>query len=221
MRILLTDEGGKDVKQSGRIIATVILIMVFIFFTNSSAYAQENQNSAQFPGCVVIPQGTTISIDDDAGTVTITDCPADLAEGDTFVVYLQDLPIAYDAETVVVQGDKTIVSARKADKSVYSQVYEKGTVVLTSDIYDFIPADGVTYSIEGKGSPSYNILDKLKYEDGKLTVIVGKDENSATSKSLGKPFDRRKLRVVVWRVGKNNIESWQFCDFAKLKLTLG
>ena len=135
----------------------------------------------QFPeGVVVIPAGTEVLIDDDHQTVSIKDNPVQITEGDTFIIYLQDLPIGYIARTVTIQDSVTVIATEKADKSVYALLKEKGEMKLTPDMYDFIPAEGVSYTIENAGSPSISIADRLKYEDGKLTVSLMKGNGGKT-----------------------------------------
>ncbi len=88
-------------RQTRRLLAAIGLVSLLFFLLNVSAFAQETANAGKFPPNVIeVPQGTQIVIDDDAGTVTISDHPVDIAEGDTFVVYLQDLPIGYVAKAV-------------------------------------------------------------------------------------------------------------------------
>ena len=86
-------------KHMRRIIAFLGLFALLLCLMNTSAFAQEASEAGRFPeGIIEVPQGTEVSIDDDAGIVTIINSPFNLAEGDTFIVFLQDLPIGYTSE---------------------------------------------------------------------------------------------------------------------------
>ena len=148
-------------------LSIVLIVITSCLFVTFSASAQENTNIYSYPDYVIeIPQGTEIEIDEDAGVVTIVNNPVEIKTGDTFIVYLQDLPIGYVAGSVAQRGNKTYVAVEKADGSVYELLNEEGVVELTSDIYDFIPAENVTYSIE-KGSAKDG---GIYYADGALNV---------------------------------------------------
>ena len=154
------------------LILTLLLLCLAVVFGSAAASAEEPQ---RFPDNVIeVPQGTEISINDDAGTVTITACPVDIAAGDTFIVYLQDLPIGYVAQSVRAEAEQTVIVAEKADKSVYSMLVEEGVVNLTGDMYEFIPASSDRTIPKG-----YNIEHMMKFEDGKLTVTVSAIEGSS------------------------------------------
>ena len=60
------------------------------------------------------------------------------------LIYLQDLPIGYVANAVSEEDGQTVITAEKADKAIYSLLEEEGVVELSPDMYDFVPAQGVT-----------------------------------------------------------------------------
>ena len=120
------------------LIAIMMLLVICV-----SAYAENTSDSSQFPpGVIEIPQGTVIDIGDDDHTVTIFDCPSIIKENDTFVVYLQDLPIGYIARSVSQQENATIIDVEKADHSIFNGIKESGIIHLTPDMYEAIPAEG-------------------------------------------------------------------------------
>ena len=146
-----------------------VLIVFFVLILCFHAGFALASPDSDFPENVIeVPAGTEVSIDDDNGLVTLRNASVTIEPGDTFVVYLQDLPVGYVAREVTEAGEDLVIAAEKADKSVYSQLRESGTVALTGEMYDFIPARNAS-SIRGT---SYEILDVLKYEDGELTVNV-------------------------------------------------
>lgn len=168
-------------RQMRRLIAVVGLIALCLCLTNAVAFAQEAKAVSPFPdGVIVVPQGTRIAIDDNAEMVMITDNPVEISEGDTFIVYLQDLPIGYTAQSIRHRGNVTYISVEKADKSVYAFMEEEGEIFLTSDMYEFEPAEGVTYtktpalasSPASSKDVSATVLDKLNFKNDKLTVSL-------------------------------------------------
>ena len=70
------------------------------------------------------------------------------------------------AESVEAEDGNLTVRAEKAGKETYLLLEEEGEVLLTPDMYEFDPADGVTYSI----IPEYSIGDHLSYKDGRLSM---------------------------------------------------
>ena len=117
----------------------------------------------RFPdGVIEIPQGTRVIIDDDHSAVTLVQPPVIPKSGDTFVIYLQDLPIAYVAEDVTVSADTAVIRVHRADRSVYGGLEESGAVMLTPEMYTFVPA----------ANSSVEVGEHLKFEDGQVIVTV-------------------------------------------------
>ena len=155
-------------RQAHRLLAVLYVFAALLFLLGIPSFARGTESS-RFPnGVIVVPQGTEIAIDDDKGTVAITDCPVTISEGDTFIIYLQDLPIGYVANSVSMEDCRTVIEAEKADKSVYMGLEEEGVVYLTGDMYEFIPAETVA-----NASTAFQITDAIKYKDGDLSVTVG------------------------------------------------
>ena len=158
-------------------LAAICAVSLLFCLAGAPAYAQKAEAEGPFPDdVIVVPQGTEISINDDAGTVTITDSPVEIAEGDTFVVYLQDLPIGYVADSVDRDGSRMVIHAEKADKSIYSQLEEEGTLHLTGDMYDFIPARPKLLS-----NGEYSESKSMKFQNGTLTVTLMQAGNASVS----------------------------------------
>ena len=63
-------------------LAAICAVSLLFCLAGAPAYAQKAEAEGPFPDdVIVVPQGTEISINDDAGTVTITDSPVEIAEG--------------------------------------------------------------------------------------------------------------------------------------------
>ena len=153
-----------------RLFTTIGLLALLLCLVSISALAQETTSS--FPdGVIEVPQGTPIDINDDAGTVTITNAPVEIHEGDTFVVYLQDLPIGYVAKSISIDGSNTVVSIEKADESIYTMLNESGVIELTPDICEFVSTEGFT-TVHNTAAKSGGISmgDTLSYNDGTLKI---------------------------------------------------
>ena len=134
-------------KHIFRVLQAVGLAAILLCLIHVPVFAQETDEANQFPkGVIEVPEGTTIEIDEEAGTVTIQNCPVEIESGDTFIVYLQDLPIGYVADEISEQDDSVVISAQKAEKEVYELLDEEGDIALTPDMYEFVPAPNVTYS---------------------------------------------------------------------------
>ena len=159
----------------------VLVTFLFILATVPNPIIIEASSVNQFPdGTIVVPIGTHIRIDDNAGLVTIFDCPVDISEGDTFVVYLQDLPIGYNALSLIKEDDDIIISVEKTDKSIYSLLDEEGVIQLTPDMYEFIPAPNVAYMNVATASGVTIGGDGLEYQDGKLSMTISQGGAKAT-----------------------------------------
>ena len=152
-------------KPTCRLVTIIGLLVMLLCVINVSAFAEEAAETGRFPsGVIEVPQGTTISIDDDSHTVTIVGYPVSIAPGDTFVVYLQDLPIGYVASQVNVIGDRTVIQAQKADASVYGQLEESGEIIIDETNSEYFPPMYAQQSIGG-----IDVGNELTYEDGKVS----------------------------------------------------
>ena len=98
-------------------------------------------------GVIEIPDGTDVQVTD--GVVRITDCPKPLANGCTFVVYPNGIPVAYVATAVTTEGNVTVVTATRAeDSDVFESVDAQG--VFEADLSQAEALDGgeMTYYVE-------------------------------------------------------------------------
>ncbi len=108
-----------------------------------STVVEENYDSSVevAKSVIEIENGTEVSVDEN-DTVTITNCPKTINNGDNFVVYLYDIPKAYVASSVTVDDKKTIITTKEADTN---EAFENIDVQEISQINDaeFIPAEGL------------------------------------------------------------------------------
>ncbi len=105
------------------------------------------ENTCTFAsGVVVVPKGTAVSIDVD-GIVIIENCPVTIKQGTTFAVYVNDIVMAYKAESVRTEGTTTYITTSDADDGAVLNVDQQGE--LDVDMTEFIPADEETYVVNG------------------------------------------------------------------------
>ena len=103
------------------------------------------ENTCTFAsGVVVVPKGTAVSIDVD-GIVMIENCPVTIKQGTTFAVYVNDIAMAYKAESVRTEGTTTYITTSDADDGAVLNVDQQGE--LDVDMTEFIPADEETYVV--------------------------------------------------------------------------
>ena len=105
------------------------------------------ENTCTFAsGVVVVPKETAVSIDMD-GIVMIENCPVTIKQGTTFAVYVNDIVMAYKAESVRTEGTTTYITTADADDGAVLNVDQQGE--LDVDMTEFIPADEETYVVNG------------------------------------------------------------------------
>ena len=105
------------------------------------------ENTCTFAsGVVVVPKGAAVSIDVD-GIVMIENCPVTIKQGTTFAVYVNDIVMAYKAESVRTEGTTTYITTADADDGAVLNVDQQGE--LDVDMTEFIPADEETYVVNG------------------------------------------------------------------------
>ena len=105
------------------------------------------ENTCTFAsGVVVVPKGPAVSIDVD-GIVMIENCPVTIKQGTTFAVYVNDIVMAYKAESVRTDGTTTYITTSDADDGAVLNVDQQGE--LDVDMTEFIPADEETYVVNG------------------------------------------------------------------------
>ena len=103
------------------------------------------ENTCTFAsGVVIVPEGTAVSIDVD-GTVMIENCPVTITPGTTFAVYVNDIAMAYKAESVRTEGTTTYITTSDAEDGAVLNVDQQGE--LDVDLREFVPADEETYVV--------------------------------------------------------------------------
>jgi len=123
-------------------------------------------------GVVEVPMGTAVDFVSDS-LLELTDCPVNLTEGDVFVVYNQDLPLAFRAAAVEQEGSITRVSYTRdgAEEALALCEYEG---VLDVDLSSFQPdeEETTTYSIQRSGGSP--MARGINYDDQTQTLTVTK-----------------------------------------------
>lgn len=94
-------------------------------------------------GVVEVPKETAVEVGE-TGTVTIHDSSVKISEGTVFAIYRNDIPVTYTAKSVTQTGDSVVIQAEETDQGI-SEMDAQGNV--EADAVDFIPAEGVEYSI--------------------------------------------------------------------------
>ena len=77
----------------------------------------------------------------------IENCPVTIKQGTTFAVYVNDIVMAYKAESVRTDGTTTYITTSDADDGAVLNVDQQGE--LDVDMTEFIPADEETYVVNG------------------------------------------------------------------------
>ena len=109
---------------------------------NGTEIDTSHEDSIVFKNNVlVIPPETESEIVNE-NTVTITDCPISLKQGDLFAVYDGEFPVAYHVQSLSTSGNVTTVTTTTAD---LDEAYEKYDVEgsMESDALSVIPTEGV------------------------------------------------------------------------------
>ena len=119
-------------------------------------------------------ENVTISENEEDTEVKIQDSDTEIKEGDTFIVYQDSLPIAYEAQEVEHQGGDAVISASRADDAAYGEdINEQGTLQLNAANAEFTPADGVEVLTD-----TFALDSKVEYKNGKLVLGISKGESS-------------------------------------------
>ena len=153
------------------------------------ALAQGTAGGSFPEGVIEVPKGTQVAIHPDE-SVTITDCPVQIQAGDTYVVYLQDLPMGYIAEKVTTEGNRTTITGPHAEADIYSGLKESGTIVLTSDMFD-VQAGTL------RGDPSFSLLGLVEYEDGKVTFTIGDSTTGGLRTSVKVTYSNLAVNFAI------------------------
>ena len=167
----LSAERIRMMKKNIFFLFVLVSLALFGIVSPEPAQAAADQVTTFPENVIVVPKGMQVSVNPDE-SVTITDCPVSIEAGDTFVVYLQDLPLGYVAETVEEENGQLTINGSHADPDIYSGINQSGKIELTGDMYVFEPA-----SASGLDDPEFTVLDFIKYKDGELTVSVGNSQS--------------------------------------------
>ena len=106
----------------------------------------ENYNSTyQFAdGVKVVEKGTVCRRD--GSTITIESSPVVIAEGDTFAVFLSDVPETFTAQSVSTGGNNTVVTVADSEQSGVVSADAQGSEAVFEDYFE--PAEGVELTYE-------------------------------------------------------------------------
>ena len=113
-------------KNSAKLLAGFFFSFLFLCMINSAVFGQENPEFRFAENVIEVPMGTEIEIDEESGTVAIPGSDYQIEKGDTFVVYVQGLPVAYRATDVYEDDHHTVITAKSAGKDVYQYIDQEG-----------------------------------------------------------------------------------------------
>lgn len=108
---------------------------------NAGLEIEENyENKYEFAeGVIVVPQTTSVELDAD-GNVNIYDTSVNIAIGDVFAVYVNEVPITYVAKTVV-KNDNYIQIEVEEESDGITDADAQG--IVDADLRTFVPAEDV------------------------------------------------------------------------------
>ena len=99
---------------------------------------------------IVIPDGTD-AIEDENGTVHITNCSQTINSGDRFAVYYNGIPSVYTADTVSTENSVTTITTTKVESDdAFVLVDAQG--VADAEVMEIAPVEGVDVSFEEDNS---------------------------------------------------------------------
>lgn len=115
----------------------------------------------------VIPQNATYTIDEE-NTVRIVNCPIDISEGDTFVVYNNEIPVVRTVQSISASNNvTTITTAEASDDAIVSIDMENTASV---DVANFKPSDEFKNEISTQKSRGVSASTQGIKIDKKITV---------------------------------------------------
>ncbi|MED9969258.1 MAG: leucine-rich repeat protein, partial [Ruminococcus sp.] len=126
-------------EQSEAMLADAALVLA------DSKVDDDHNNEYQFAeGVKVVTQGTVCERTDN--TITIYSSPVEINQGDTFAVFLSDVPETFIAQSVSTEGNRTVVTVADNEQSGMVSADAQGT----EDVYeDYIePAEGIELEYE-------------------------------------------------------------------------
>ncbi len=174
---------------------------------------------------IVVPDGTVISEDIENNTVTITDCPVELAVGNKFAVYCNGIPDVYLAEEITVNENVTTITISEvADEEAFTNVDAQGVIYDASQL-QFVPADGIEMELkeydnvsevsvpeESDGFISYPELKLATKDTTKLwdlsleTEFKGEDGKSVVIKVT------LKSPTISYSISKKGASAYLYCE---------
>lgn len=99
---------------------------------------------------IVIPDGTE-AIEDENGTVHITNCSQTINPGDRFAVYYNGIPSVYTADTISTENSVTTITTTKVESDdAFVSVDAQG--VADAEAMEITPVEGVDVSFEEDNS---------------------------------------------------------------------
>ena len=132
---------------------------------------------------VVIPQETNVVLDTASKAVTITGYTGSIVTGDTFVVFIDEMPHIYEAESVQDSGDGTItistldLTKEEALAAIVSMSYS-GTE--EADLADFEAAEDATFYVRDSSKGSNAPVQILSISPQSVDYDSNKKEVTAT-----------------------------------------
>ena len=124
---------------------------------------------------IEVPMEKNVSIVDNGGDtqVILQDSDTEIEAGDTFIVYQDTLPIAYEAQQVDVEGGESVIQVSRASDDAYGDLNQQGVLQLNASNAEFIPSENVrvlsnTFATNSADLGSTN----LEYKDGKIILSM-------------------------------------------------
>ena len=111
---------------------------------------------------VVVPKGTEVTVDEDGTTVRITNCPVNIAVGDTFAVYTDIVPGTYSAEKVTKNGSDLVISVKE------------------------VPFEDAVTAFDIEGSSTADLTDTVPVDDAEIYYVL---KNGTQTQSRAKAID--------------------------------
>ena len=151
-------------------------------------------------GVIEVPQNIDFEISSDETAVTLHSDSVSIEAGDSFVVYLDSLPVAYTALSVARENGQMVIAVEKAEANVFSYVDAQGVIPLSAENSEFIPADDV------------ELMDGLEYSNGKLSLSISIGDSKAeiylSNLKLNHSFSDSGFTVTVsgsWGLTSNQV----------------
>lgn len=103
-------------------------------------------------GVIEIPAETEV-IENEDGTISVTDCPVNISVGDRFAVHAYEVPAVYRALSVSTNSNVTTFEIEKVTgEEAFSELSAQG--IISSSELEVIPAEGVEIEVEEEEVPT-------------------------------------------------------------------